>query len=34
VGMGKDHTLYAMIDGIVKYEPISNNRRRVSVYAG
>ena len=33
VGMGKDHTLYALIDGIVKYEPISNNRRRVSVYA-
>jgi large subunit ribosomal protein L27 len=34
VGMGKDHTLYAMINGIVKYEPISNNRRKVSVYAG
>jgi large subunit ribosomal protein L27 len=33
VGMGKDHTLYAMIDGIVKYKPISNNRRKVSVYA-
>lgn len=33
VGMGKDHTLYALIDGIVKFEPISNNRRRVSVYA-
>ena len=34
VGMGKDHTIYALIKGIVKYEPISNNRRRVSVYAG
>jgi large subunit ribosomal protein L27 len=34
VGVGKDHTLYAMITGIVKYEPTSNNRRKVSVYAG
>ena len=34
VGIGKDHTIYSLIDGIVKYEPISNNRRRVSVYAG
>jgi large subunit ribosomal protein L27 len=33
VGMGKDHTLYALISGIVKYEPTSNNRRKVSVYA-
>jgi large subunit ribosomal protein L27 len=32
VGVGKDHTLYALIDGIVKYEPIRNNRRKVSVY--
>ena len=34
VGVGKDHTLYALITGIVKYEPTSNNRRKVSVYAG
>jgi large subunit ribosomal protein L27 len=33
VGMGKDHTLFALIDGIVKYEPARNNRRKVSVYA-
>ena len=33
VGVGKDHTLYALIDGIVKYEPTTNNRRKVSVYA-
>jgi large subunit ribosomal protein L27 len=33
VGMGKDYTLFAMIDGIVKYEIISNNRRKVSVYS-
>ena len=32
VGLGRDHTLYALIDGIVKYEPIRNNRRKVSVY--
>jgi large subunit ribosomal protein L27 len=34
VGMGKDHTLFALITGIVKYEPTGNNRRKVSVYAG
>jgi large subunit ribosomal protein L27 len=33
VGMGKDFTLFALIDGIVKYEAISNNRRKVSVYS-
>jgi large subunit ribosomal protein L27 len=33
VGVGKDYTLYALIDGIVKYEPTSKNRRKVSVYA-
>ena len=32
VGMGKDYTLYAMIDGIVQYEAASNNRRKVSVH--
>ena len=34
VGVGRDHTLYALIDGIVKFEPFSKNRRKVSVYAG
>ena len=34
VGVGKDYTLYALIDGVVKYEPTTNNRRKVSVYAG
>ena len=34
VGVGRDYTLYALIDGIVKFEPASNNRRKVSVYAG
>lgn len=33
VGVGRDYTLYALIDGVVKFEPISNNRRKVSVYA-
>jgi len=31
VGVGRDHTLFALIDGIVKYEPTSNNRRKVSI---
>ena len=33
VGVGRDYTLYALIEGIVKFEPTSNNRRKVSVYA-
>jgi large subunit ribosomal protein L27 len=33
VGVGKDYTLYALIDGVVKFEPTSNNGRKVSVYA-
>ena len=33
VGIGKDHTLYALVDGAVKFEPATNTRRKVSVYA-
>ncbi len=33
VGIGKDYTLFAQIDGIVKFEPARKNRRKVSVYA-
>jgi large subunit ribosomal protein L27 len=33
VGVGRDYTLYALIDGVVKYEPASKDRRKVSVYA-
>ena len=33
VGVGRDYTLFALIDGIVKFEPTSNNRRKVSVCA-
>jgi len=34
VGVGRDYTLFALIDGVVQYEPTTNNRRKVSVYAG
>jgi large subunit ribosomal protein L27 len=33
VGIGRDHTLFAMIDGTVKYEPRTKDRKKVSVYA-
>ena len=33
VGVGRDHTLFALIDGVVKFEPTSNNKRKVSVHA-
>lgn len=32
VGLGRDHTLFALITGIVKFEPTSNDRKKVSVY--
>jgi large subunit ribosomal protein L27 len=32
VGMGKDYTLFAKIDGIVAYERAGRSRKRVSVY--
>jgi len=32
VGIGKDHTLYALIDGVVKYERKDKHRKKVSVY--
>ena len=31
VGVGKDHTLYALVDGQVKFEPANKERKRVSV---
>jgi len=31
VGVGKDYTLFATIDGLVKFEPLPGGRRRVSV---
>ena len=33
VGMGKDCTLFAKIDGVVSYERQGRSRKRVSVYA-
>lgn len=33
VGRGTDDTLFALIDGKVKFENIAGGRRRVSVYA-
>ena len=32
VGMGNDHTLYAKIDGIVKYERLGKDKKQVCVY--
>ena len=31
VGMGKDHTLFALIDGVVEFKKRRNNRSFVSV---
>jgi len=33
VGVGRDYTLFALINGVVKFEPAGNNRRKVSIYA-
>ena len=32
VGLGKDYTIFAVIDGEVKFEWAAKGRRRVSVY--
>lgn len=32
VGLGKDYTIFATIDGFVKFENISNEKKQVSVY--
>lgn len=33
VGMGKDYTLFAKIDGLVTFERFDRDRKKVSVYA-
>jgi large subunit ribosomal protein L27 len=33
VGMGRDYTLFAKIDGLVAYERLGRSRKKVSVYA-
>ena len=32
VGIGKDHTIYAKMDGVVRFETISRQKQRISVY--
>jgi large subunit ribosomal protein L27 len=32
VGMGRDYTLFSLIDGVVTYERQGRDRKRVSVY--
>ncbi|PWL81270.1 MAG: 50S ribosomal protein L27 [Clostridia bacterium] len=33
VGIGSDDTLFATIDGVVRFERVGKDRKRVSVYA-
>lgn len=33
VGMGRDYTLFATVDGVVAYERLGRTRKKVSVYA-
>jgi len=33
VGIGKDHTLFAKIDGTVTFERVGKAKQRISVYA-
>ena len=32
VGLGRDHTLFALVDGTVKFEHVRRDKRRASVY--
>jgi large subunit ribosomal protein L27 len=32
VGIGKDHTIFAKIDGVVRFEPVNRQKKRISVY--
>jgi large subunit ribosomal protein L27 len=32
VGLGRDYTIFATIDGYVKFETIRNGRKQISVY--
>lgn len=32
VGLGRDYTLFALVDGLVKYEWKTNTKKKVSVY--
>ncbi len=33
MGVGKDHTLFALIDGYVKFERLGKDKKQVSIYA-
>ena len=33
VGIGSDDTLFALVDGVVKFEHATKDKKRVSVYA-
>jgi large subunit ribosomal protein L27 len=33
VGLGRDYTIFAVMDGYVKFETIRNGRKQVSVYS-
>ena len=33
VGMGKDFTLFALVDGVVRFEAATRSKRRASVYS-
>jgi large subunit ribosomal protein L27 len=33
VGMGRDYTIYAKIEGVVSFERLGKSRKKVSVYA-
>jgi len=33
VGLGRDYTLFALIDGYVKFEGFGRGRKRVAIYA-
>ena len=33
VGIGKDYTLFAKIDGVVTFERLGRDRKKVSIYA-
>ncbi len=33
VGIGRDHTLFALVDGVVRFERTGHDRKRVSVLA-
>lgn len=32
VGLGRDHTIYSLVDGVVTFEPFSGTQKQISVY--